>query len=302
MMENAELEAFKAIVDYGSVTQAALKLNRVQSSISFRIKTLESKLGTRLFERSGRRIVVTAAGNELYGYASQILEWVAKAEASFGQGSGPQKLRLGVIENFTLSRQPLLQRIMSNPIALDIDITLGNSTYLIDALESGICDAAIVGAGIAPGHLTRLGLFEDRLTLIYGESHAPVSLDTLDGCSFLVNSRQSASQRNLKELLTLHRATPDRIVECGSYSLLFSQVANGAGVSLVPQALVEVFAPTHKVLSLELTGPYATFNTEMVFLDASLGSAARRLTEWILESEPCEVRSTVGPRVEMSHG
>ncbi len=239
MMENAELEAFKAIVDYGSVTQAALKLNRVQSSISFRIKTLESKLGTRLFERSGRRIVVTAAGNELYGYASQILEWVAKAEASFGQGSGPQKLRLGVIENFTLSRQPLLQRIMSNPIALDIDITLGSSTYLIDALESGICDAVIVGAGIAPGHLTRLGLFEDRLTLIYGESHAPVSLDTLDGCSFLVNSRKSASQRNLKELLTLHRATPERVVECGSYSLLFSQVANGAGVSLVPQALVK---------------------------------------------------------------
>ena len=290
MIENAELEAFKAIVDHGSVTQAAAKLNRVQSSISFRIKTLESKLGIRLFERAGRGLVPTAAGDELYGYAAKILELVTRAEARVGVDSSPQKLRLGVIENVTLARQSLLQRIISNPMALDIDITLGNSTSLINALESGSCDAVIVGEGLAPGYMTRLKLFEDRLTLIHGASYGPVSLNTLDGCSFLVNSRQSASQRNLKELLTLHHATPQRIIECGSYSLLFSQVASGAGISLVPASLVDVFAHSHKVLCLELTGPYASFNTEMVFLDASSGSPARRLTQWMLESEAQVIR------------
>ncbi|WP_455921799.1 LysR family transcriptional regulator [Pseudomonas putida] len=282
MMEIAELEAFKAIVDHGSVTQAAVRLNRVQSSISFRIKTLESRLGVRLFERVGRRIVATRAGQELYGYASEILELTSRAHAALGSIKVNQRIRLGVIEYITIARQPLLQRIITNAIDLQVDVTVGSSTHLIEALQAGTCDAVIVGAGLAPPHLGRSKLFDDSLVLISGHTHPAVDLACLSSYHFLVNSSQSASHRNLKELLTLHRANPTRIVECGSYALLFSQVAAGAGISLVPKSLVDALTDSYNVNSLALTGSFSLFSTEFVFADTSPYSAARRLEEWIL--------------------
>jgi DNA-binding transcriptional LysR family regulator len=154
-MEIAELDAFKAIVDYGSVTQAAIRLNRAQSSISFRIKTLESRLDTKLFERSGRGITMTTQGKELYAYASQILDLVARAQASLTQAKTETRVRLGVIENLTITRQNLLQSIVANPDGLAVDVSIGNTQSLLKDLEAGKLDAVIVGAGFAPAHYRR---------------------------------------------------------------------------------------------------------------------------------------------------
>jgi len=64
-MDLRELEAFQAVVEAGGVGRAALRLHRAQSSITARIRQLEASLGVALFERDGRALRLTAAGDAL---------------------------------------------------------------------------------------------------------------------------------------------------------------------------------------------------------------------------------------------
>ena len=69
-MRTLDLEAlhiFRTVAEQGGITRAAVKLNRVQSNVTTRVKQLEERLGTQLFSRQGRRLVLSAEGRLLRG-------------------------------------------------------------------------------------------------------------------------------------------------------------------------------------------------------------------------------------------
>ena len=72
-MDVAVLRSFVAVVDNGGVTRAAGVLNLTQSAVSMQIKRLEELLGFALFDRVGRKLVPTAAGEQLLGYARKLV-------------------------------------------------------------------------------------------------------------------------------------------------------------------------------------------------------------------------------------
>ena len=73
-MELRHLTTFRAVAKSLSFTRAAAELGYVQSALTAHVKALEAELGVRLFDRLGRRIVLTNAGVSLLGYAENILE------------------------------------------------------------------------------------------------------------------------------------------------------------------------------------------------------------------------------------
>jgi len=68
------LRSFVTVADHGGVTKAAGMLNFTQSAVSMQLKRLEDTLGLELFDRSGRRIALTASGDQLLRYARRIVE------------------------------------------------------------------------------------------------------------------------------------------------------------------------------------------------------------------------------------
>ena len=78
-MELSSLRIFKTVAEEGSVTQAAARLNRVQSNVSARLNQLEESLGVTLFNRSGRRMLITAEGARLLDYGLAVVAAVAAA-------------------------------------------------------------------------------------------------------------------------------------------------------------------------------------------------------------------------------
>jgi DNA-binding transcriptional LysR family regulator len=78
-MEMGLIEAFVRVVTEESITRAGVTLQRNQSSISMRLAALEQSLGTALFERRGRGVVLTAAGRAFLPYAEKILELRAES-------------------------------------------------------------------------------------------------------------------------------------------------------------------------------------------------------------------------------
>lgn len=111
-MDLKYLQTFKTIVEEGGFTKAAEKLNYTQSTITFQVGQLEQELSVKLFERMGRRMQLTKAGEQLYPYVTDVLTSVAKLRC-FENDLSEYKgiLRVGVGETLLCYKlSPVLKR------------------------------------------------------------------------------------------------------------------------------------------------------------------------------------------------
>src|ERR1700733_11250073 len=108
IMDLAALTIFRTVVRENSMTRAAAKLHRVQSNVTARIKQLEEQLGTDLFIRDGRRLVLTPAGETLLPYAERLLALAEEARHAVRENRPSGRLRLGTMESVAATRMPSL--------------------------------------------------------------------------------------------------------------------------------------------------------------------------------------------------
>lgn len=85
-MDLEDLRIFRAVVREGGVTRAALRLHRVQSNVTTRIRQLEQSLGVALFIREGKRMLLSASGRVLLDYAERLLDLAEEARAAVTEG------------------------------------------------------------------------------------------------------------------------------------------------------------------------------------------------------------------------
>src|ERR1700744_3258902 len=95
-LDLALLRAFLAVVDAGGVTRAAASLALSQAAVSQQIRRLEDMLDCRLFERSGRRLVLAPAGERLIAQARRLLALNDEVWSAMRTPSFAGELRLGV--------------------------------------------------------------------------------------------------------------------------------------------------------------------------------------------------------------
>lgn len=106
-MELKYLQTFRTIVEEGGFGRAAEKLNYTQSTITFQIGQLEQELSVSLFEKIGRKMVLTKAGERLIPYVDEVLQSIDKLrffEEDLSECHGD--LRIGVGESLLCYRLP----------------------------------------------------------------------------------------------------------------------------------------------------------------------------------------------------
>jgi len=127
------------------VTRAAAKLNRVQSNVTTRIKQLEEQLGTELFIRDGRRLVLTPAGETLLPYAERLLALADEARNAVRENRPSGRLRLGTMESVAASRLPgLLARYHQRWPDVALELETGTTGRLIERVREFEVDAALI--------------------------------------------------------------------------------------------------------------------------------------------------------------
>ncbi|MCV2891556.1 LysR family transcriptional regulator [Lentibacter sp. XHP0401] len=129
-MDVAVLRSFVAVVDNGGVTRAAGVLNLTQSAVSMQIKRLEELLGFALFDRVGRKLVPTAAGEQLLGYARKLVALNDEAVTRLMHPAFEGVLRFGVPHDlvYPVIPQVLQQFVRAFPrvkIQLETGFTAG---------------------------------------------------------------------------------------------------------------------------------------------------------------------------------
>ncbi len=100
------LEIFRTVAVEGGVSKAAIKLNRVQSNISTRIKQLEQHLGKNLFFRQNRGLTLTQDGHLLLSYAERFLQLSTEASEALNEGKPRGVFRIGTMESTAAARLP----------------------------------------------------------------------------------------------------------------------------------------------------------------------------------------------------
>ena len=110
-MEFKQLEAFVAVVDYGSFSEAARRLYLTQPTISAHISSLEKELNARFFVRNTKEVKLSDDGKELYRYARQMIDLQKKIEERFETGKSESK-HLITIAASTIQAQYLLPEIL----------------------------------------------------------------------------------------------------------------------------------------------------------------------------------------------
>ena len=105
-MEVSDLRTFLAVMDSGSISQAAKALHRVPSGITARIMQMEEELGVQLFLREKKRLLPTARGQTLYTYARKICALMDEAELCVKGMEPGGRLRIGALESAAAARLP----------------------------------------------------------------------------------------------------------------------------------------------------------------------------------------------------
>lgn len=137
LLETDLLKVFVAVADRGGFTRAAIALNRTQSAISMQIKRLEDGLGATLFQRDGRRVRLSAAGESLIGYARRMLALNDEAVGAVQQREMAGVVRLGCIEDYASRILPvILTRFWKDHPNVLVEVESGLTAHLLDRLDA----------------------------------------------------------------------------------------------------------------------------------------------------------------------
>ena len=144
MMRNLDMTAlrsFVAVTEHGGVTRAAGVLNFTQSAVSMQLKRLEETLGLPLFDRTNRRIELTAAGEQLLGYARRIVELNDEAMSRLTCPTFEGEVVLGVPHDIVYPVLPrVLQRFNAEFPRMKVQLISGYTSMLKPAFAKGEID------------------------------------------------------------------------------------------------------------------------------------------------------------------
>ncbi|WP_299484177.1 LysR substrate-binding domain-containing protein [uncultured Roseibium sp.] len=241
-MDLSDLRIFVAVVREGGVTRAAEKLHRVQSNVTTRIRQLEDRLNTKLFDRQGKRLILTAAGRTLLDYADKLLLLAREAEDAV-QGDKPSGLfRLGSMESTAAVRlpEPLSVYARTFPDVV-LELKTGNPTQLANALLAGEIDAALVAEPVAEARFDWIVAFEEEPVIVTSKDHPPVDQTADVPRTMIVFENGCPHRRRLEEWYALRKDMPERTIELGSYHAMLGCVLTGMGAALVPKSVISTF-------------------------------------------------------------
>lgn len=216
------LRYFHAVAHEGNLTRAAARLNLAPSALSAQIRALEDRLGQPLFERSGRRLVLTEAGRIALAHADAIFAAGEELVATLQETRRAQRiLRVGALA--TLSRNfqlAFLRPVLGRP---DVEVILrsGGMAELLRALADLELDAVLTSEAPAAGGFVAHRLAEEPVSLV--------------GRPALLAGRASLAERLAAAPLIL--PTPDSGLRAG-----FEALRERLGVTLLIAAEVDDMA------------------------------------------------------------
>ena len=247
-MDTQALTAFLAVAESGSFSTAAERLFLTQPAVSKRIAQLEQQLGTRLFDRVGRRIRLTEAGEALLPRARQVLldlEDMGRAISNL-TGTVSGTLRIGTSHHIGLHRlPPVLRRFSREYPDVKLDIHFIDSEEAWEAVLHGDLEMGVVTLPPQPDpRLHSQAVWQDPLVFMAAPEHPlarldRVTLETLTGYSAILPSPVTFTRRIVESLFEEQALTLNISMSTNYLETIHMMVSIGLGWSVLPETMLD---------------------------------------------------------------
>lgn len=288
-MELRHLRYFEAVARHSHVTRAASELHIAQPALSKQISQLEQELGVALFDRIGRNVRLTEAGEALLPHVHAVLSQVEAARAEMAERVGLRRGRASIGTPPTVGTQllpPALAVFHQNYPGIELRLHEAGMQTLLDLLETGVVDVAVVSLPVTDPDLTVVPLFSEDLMIAVGRSHylanrTSVAIKDLRDEPWLL----SPENYELREatLGACRRAgfSPHIILDGGEMDTLLRLVSSGMGVALFPRLAVQ---HVNDLVALQVTDQSLQRSLGIVWRgDRTASPAARALRELLVD-------------------
>jgi DNA-binding transcriptional LysR family regulator len=252
MIDPRHLRVLREVSRTGSYSEAARRLGYTQPAISQQMRALERSVGTVLFTRAGRRMVLTEAGEALARHAAGILGGLAAAEEEVAAIAGLRAGRVRLVSfpsGTSTLVPPAIARVTERYPGLRVSFVEAEPPDSIDALRSGECDVALAfsypeAADGETADLVRVPLLVDELLALLPAGH-PGAADHETRLADLATERWIAGCPRCRGHL-VHACgdagfTPTITFATDDFVAVQGLVAAGLGVALVPRLVVAAF-------------------------------------------------------------
>ena len=304
-----QLQIFVAVARSGSTTAASTEISLSQSATSSAVNELERLLSLRLFDRSGKRLLLNDNGRTLLPRARALLDEAANIERMSRDGSAQaQSLRIGAsttIGNYVLPKllkQFLLERIQENTSGWKSKVTIANTEAICDAVAEFELDVGLIEGPCHQSALSVTPWLQDELVVVTGlrspavpnieneNGAAKVALKTLRKMMWLLREPGSGTRDTTDQLLLPHLRFYQRSIELGSSEAIKSAVAEGLGVACLSTWVVNDWLESGRLCRLQTTVPKMTRQCYLVVhRDKQLTPALRDFIKQATESDASRI-------------
>lgn len=261
IIELRHIRLVAALAAHGTVTAAARALSLSQSALSHQLRELELRLRTPLYVRTPRKMIPTAAGEQLGAVVARVARELRQYELQvrsgrFSDASGQIRL---VAESHTSYHwlPQVLQRVRESWPGIDVQIHPECAHAVFSALRDGLVDIGVVQTASSDRRILTRFLFDDSYVLVTPVHHALqgrqfVPLDALAGEQLLVNGNGPGSTV-VDEILTPAGVVPQQVRYMPLTETILEMVAAGMGVSILSTWAVRPWVAAGRVRAVRLT-------------------------------------------------
>jgi len=246
-VELRQLVAFKEVATHASFTAAATHLHLTQSAVSQQIKALEDECGVTLFDRSGRLVRLTNAGQVLLTHVERILAQVENARVEMAEmaGGARGRCRLAALPSVAAYILPrALATFQRRYPAVEVQLMESVQSQLLEWVQQGIVDFSIVALPVHDPHLQSTPLLHDEFVLVVPQDHAFASrhivrLAELAAERFIFYPRGAGGREQFIEACRQAGFEPQVAFESEDRETMLGLVAAGVGVTFLPRIIAQ---------------------------------------------------------------
>ena len=263
-MELRQLRYFVAVAESGTISRAAERCRITQPSLSQQISKLERELGVELFDRLGRGVALTDAGQIMLPRARRILSDVREVEASLQTDlqKGHGRLALGAIPTIAPYLVPgLVATLREQYPDCDVIVREDLTQNLIEAIADNELDVAIVSTPIEHDLIDLEVVGREAMHVVAPADHplcvsSTVALPDLREQPAVTLHEMHCLGRQITEFCTSRRLAGNVVCRMTQINTLLEFVRLGLGVSIVPaMVMLADENPGRKYLQFKRGGP-----------------------------------------------
>jgi DNA-binding transcriptional LysR family regulator len=289
-MDTRQLQAFCAVVEKKSFSQAAEQLGVTQPAVSLQVRALEERVGQTLLDRSGRRVEPTEAGRRLYRSAQRmlVLEEQLMEEVAADDGRLGGTLSIGASTGPGAHLVPLLLcEFQREHPELHVALSIWDTQTVIDRVADRQLEVGVVGALRRHRSLEFEPLVRDQIVLAVPPGHpaagGTISVEDLKKETLIVMQEGAGVRHVVEEELRragLRLRGVEPKLELGLQESIKSAVAGGYGVSFISKTAIEGERAAGRLAAAQVEGIEPA---RQIYLVRARGRSMTRAAEAFVE-------------------